>query len=359
MSMAVINESVQIGLKVLVTIFPPVCIELGIIVYGKFESHFKDFTAKHVNKRYTNYKISYMFIMFTVDFFLYLFLGYYLQNIISHEFGISKPFYFLCTKTYWYGKEKRKKNTVIRQNLSANRETANNINNNNNSSSDSNSIDNQNDLQLQENDDPNFQSEELYQDRTGKKDSMKIRKLVKRFDDGKVAVNGVSLNLYRDEIFALLGHNGAGKSTMISMLCGLYDSTAGSAFYDGVDILEGSQMEIFRTKLGICPQHDVLFDDLTIEEHLSMFSTFKGVASNDIQEEVDKILKDFQLEDMKNIVAKNSDSCIDINDILYHVSNQHKIISSLENTKFVLSLFGKCFEKNGTKIYISKKKNQQ
>ena len=47
--------------------------------------------------------------MFTVDFFLYLFLGYYLQNIVSHEFGISKPFYFLCTKTYWSNKEKIKK----------------------------------------------------------------------------------------------------------------------------------------------------------------------------------------------------------------------------------------------------------
>ena len=305
MSMAVINESVQIGLKVLVTIFPPVCIELGIIVYGKFESHFKDFTAKHVNKRYTNYKISYMFIMLTVDFFLYLFLGYYLQNIISHEFGISKPFYFLCTKTYWCGKDKKKKTKAIQQNLSTNEGAANNINNNSNSQNESNSIDNQNDLGINQNDDPNFQSEELYKNRTGKKDSMKIRKLVKEFDDGKVAVNGVSLNLYRDEIFALLGHNGAGKSTMISMLCGLYDSTAGSAFYDGVDILEGSQMEIFRTKLGICPQHDVLFDDLTIEEHLSMFSTFKGVASNDVEEEVNKILKDFQLEDMKNIVAKN------------------------------------------------------
>ena len=61
----------------------------------------------------------------------------------------------------------------------------------------------------------------------------------------------------------------------------------------------------------------------------------------------------------KNAIAKNSDNYIDINDILYHVSNQHKIIGSLENNKFVLSLFGKCFEKNGTKIYVSNKQNQQ
>ena len=311
MSMAVINESVAIGLKVLVTIFPPVAIELGIIVYGKFESRFKNFTSKHFNKRYTNYKISYMMIMFIVDFFLYLFLGYYLQNIVSHEFGISKPFYFLCTRSYWCGNKKKKKTQVLNQNLltpnkETNQATENQKTRNGSisSSNESNSVD-KNDLDINNNNDPNFQSEELYKDRTGKKDSMKIRKLVKQFDDGKVAVNGVSLNLYRDEIFALLGHNGAGKSTMISMLCGLYDSTSGSAFYDGVDILDGNQMEIFRTKLGICPQHDVLFDDLTIAEHLSMFSTFKGVSSQDVDEEINKTLKDFQLEDMKNVVAKN------------------------------------------------------
>ena len=61
----------------------------------------------------------------------------------------------------------------------------------------------------------------------------------------------------------------------------------------------------------------------------------------------------------KNEIAKNSDNYIDINDILYHVSNQHKIIGSLENNKFVLSLLGKCFEKNGTKIYVSNKENLQ
>ena len=61
----------KLDLKSFCTIFPPVSIELGIIVFGKFESHFKDFTTRHINKRYTNYKISYMCIMFTIDFYIY------------------------------------------------------------------------------------------------------------------------------------------------------------------------------------------------------------------------------------------------------------------------------------------------
>ena len=134
---------------------------------------------------------------------------------------------------------------------------------------------------------------------------MKIRDIVKTFDDKKTAVDKVSINLYKDEIFALLGHNGAGKSTLISMLSGLYEATAGEAYYNGVNILDDTQMDIFRTKLGICPQHDVLFDDLTIREHLSMFCYFKGVDSDKIEDEINKTLKDFRIEDIQDIITRN------------------------------------------------------
>ena len=113
----------------------------------------------------------------------------------------------------------------------------------------------------------------------------------------------MSFNLYKDEIFALLGHNGAGKTTTISMLTGLYTATSGRAEYDNMNILSNTNMDIFRTKLGICPQHDVLFDDLSVEEHLSMFCVFKGVPSSQIQNEISNSLRDFDLEDKRSIRA--------------------------------------------------------
>ena len=64
-------------------------------------------------------------------------------------------------------------------------------------------------------------------------------------------------------------------------------------------------MELFREKLGICPQHDILFEDLTIREHLEMFSIFKGVDSKEVDKEVDKTLHDFQLTDIQYMLAKN------------------------------------------------------
>ena len=51
--------------------------------------------------------------------------------------------------------------------------------------------------------------------------------------------------------------------------------------YDSMNNLTNENMDIFRKKLGICPQHDVHFEDLTVEEHLKMFSVFKGVDSKE------------------------------------------------------------------------------
>ena len=80
--------------------------------------------------------------------------------------------------------------------------------------------------------------------------------------------------MYSDQIFCLLGHNGAGKTTIISMLTGILESTEGSVSLFGIDMFE--KMEEARKTMGVCPQHDVLFDLLTPEEHLDIFYEFKG-----------------------------------------------------------------------------------
>ena len=151
----------------------------------------------------------------------------------------------------------------------------------------------------------NFQSEEIYKDMTNPKDCFKIRNLFKQFGDGKIAVDHVNLNFYKNEIFALLGHNGAGKTTMISMLTGLYEATGGEAIYDGLNILSPENIDSFREKVGICPQHDILFMHLNIREHLRMFAIFKGVPSESVEFEVNKSITDFQFEDVQFTIVKN------------------------------------------------------
>ena len=102
-----------------------------------------------------------------------------------------------------------------------------------------------------------------------------------------------------------MGHNGAGKSTLINILTGLYPTTSGSAIYNNENIITSEGLDSFRKYLGICPQHDVLFDDLTVEEHLEMFCVFKSVPKEKIENEINKIIEDFDLVNKRETKARN------------------------------------------------------
>ena len=79
-----------------------------------------------------------------------------------------------------------------------------------------------------------------------------------------------------------MGHNGAGKTTTLSMLTGLLEPTQGHAEVLGMDIFR--EMSDVRKILGVCPQHDVLFEFLTPEDHLRLFCSFKGTAPEKIED---------------------------------------------------------------------------
>ena len=116
-------------------------------------------------------------------------------------------------------------------------------------------------------------------------------------------MNGINLKIYSDKIFVLLGHNGAGKSTTISILTGLFGASEGVAEVFGFDLF--NDLDNVRRFLGICPQHDVLFELLTPEEHLSIFYDFKGANpdQNVKQAEINKLLKDVGVDDKRNSMA--------------------------------------------------------
>ena len=150
-----------------------------------------------------------------------------------------------------------------------------------------------------------FQNEDIYRDKSRKNDVFLLRNITKVYSDGKMAVNDVSFNLFRNEIFALLGRNGAGKTSLINVLIGMFETTSGSALYKEKNILEEKNMEEFRNKLGICPQHDILFPKLTVREHLEMFCYFKSFPVDKIKEEVDNTLQDFRIHDIENVLEEN------------------------------------------------------
>lgn len=91
------------------------------------------------------------------------------------------------------------------------------------------------------------------------------------------AVDGVDLEVRSGELFGLIGHNGAGKSTMFKMMLGLIPLTAGEIRIDGAPV-PGSDFRAVRRKVGYLPENVVLYDNLTGAETLDFFARLKGVS---------------------------------------------------------------------------------
>ena len=101
-----------------------------------------------------------------------------------------------------------------------------------------------------------------------------LKDLERRFGDF-VAVDRISLDVRRGEIFGFLGPNGAGKSTTIRMLCGLLEPSGGSGSVAGLDIR--TQREEIKRSIGYMSQRFSLYDDLRVEENIDFFSGIYGI----------------------------------------------------------------------------------
>ena len=110
-----------------------------------------------------------------------------------------------------------------------------------------------------------------------------VDRLVKQFGPDKIAVNEVSFDLYENQITSLLGPNGSGKTTIFNCLIGIYKQTSGTitmANEDGIEYDTRHNIDILRKSIGYCPQHDILFDLLTIEEQLQFYASARGFGRN-------------------------------------------------------------------------------
>lgn len=114
-------------------------------------------------------------------------------------------------------------------------------------------------------------------------------------DKEVTALKELSMQMESNCITCLLGHNGAGKSTLIHTMTGLHNPTHGEAFVQGLSIR--SQMSLIQKVMGICPQHDKLWGELTAEQHLWLFARFKGMPRHVLPDYVQASLAQFGLGD--------------------------------------------------------------
>lgn len=130
--------------------------------------------------------------------------------------------------------------------------------------------------------------------------AIEVHDLVRRFGNF-VAVDRVSFQVARGEIFGLLGPNGAGKSTTFRMLCGLLRPSAGAARVAGQDLLRASA--VARSRLGYMAQRFSLYAELSVLENLRFFARVYGLDRKAQRVAIDQALDWFELRDMEHSVA--------------------------------------------------------
>lgn len=183
---------------------------------------------------------------------LYMALTLYIEQINPGEFGVALPLSFPFKKEYWFPPPPKTEFTKSKgQNVNC------------------------------------FES--LPYDANVSVQMMGLRKVFTTIDGDKVAVDDLHLDICKGHITAFLGHNGAGKTTTMNMLTGMFQPTSGTAFVNGYDIR--TNMNEARSSIGICPQFDILFPNLTIEEHLYFFAAMKGVPKEKLKAEVDEMVE--------------------------------------------------------------------
>jgi len=115
------------------------------------------------------------------------------------------------------------------------------------------------------------------------------------FEGKGTALKELTLAMDPMQCTCVLGQNGAGKSTLCNILTGLLTATHGEAFVHGHDLQV--EMSDVRRLMGICPQDNLLYEELSGLEHLVMYNRFRGVPYGLIQEECDRLLKAVRLQD--------------------------------------------------------------
>uniref|UniRef100_A0A5F8GTK8 ABC transporter domain-containing protein n=1 Tax=Monodelphis domestica TaxID=13616 RepID=A0A5F8GTK8_MONDO len=206
--------------------------------------------------------------MLLFDSFVYALVTWYTEAVFPGDYGISHPWNFFLMPSYWFGTLNSK--IVV-------------------------------DEESQEVEDNDY----IEADPVGLTPGIQIKHLNKVFTKGhitKMAVNDLTLNFYENQITVLLGQNGAGKTTTMSILTGMLCATSGKAYIYGHEI--SKEFDQIRKSLSFCPQHDILFDYMTVYDHLYFFAQIKGMSRETCHQKITNILKMVKLEEKQNEFSK-------------------------------------------------------
>mmetsp|Transcript_43917 Transcript_43917/g.64517 ORF Transcript_43917/g.64517 Transcript_43917/m.64517 type:complete len:2436 (+) Transcript_43917:98-7405(+) len=269
--------------KKIASLLPCTAFAFGADIIADYE--YAKIGVHSYNSEEGDYSFNTCLAMMLFDTFLYMVLAWYFDAVVPRQFGVAKKWYYLCLPSYWRScfswcwcgrqskRERKTRNTNI--NITHTR------------------------LNVEQGKKSRRDAFECVSSTLAPR--VEINDLVKCYNkiNGN-AVDHLNLNLYENEITCLLGHNGAGKTTTISILTGLTSATSGECtIYDHPISTELAEA---RSSMGICPQHNVLFGELTVAEHLRLFERIKGVSPT--KESISKHAKDVGLGDKLNTLSR-------------------------------------------------------
>ncbi|XP_054429074.1 ATP-binding cassette sub-family A member 6-like [Pteronotus mesoamericanus] len=140
------------------------------------------------------------------------------------------------------------------------------------------------------------------------KEAIRIINVKKEYKEksGKVeALKGLVFDIYEGQITAIVGHSGAGKSSLLNILNGLSVPTEGSVTIYNKNLSEMQDLEEIRKITGVCPQFNIHFDILTVKENLRLFAKIKGIHPQEVDQEVQRILLELDIQNIQDHLAKH------------------------------------------------------
>jgi len=209
------------------------------------------------------------------DWLFYGLLAVYLDNVLPNAFGRRLPAWYLLLPSYW----------GLGQTPPS--DTASDV------SDEGHAYD----------DDVLREQERVLGGADAASDAIRVVNLCKRFGNPKrgwsfTAVHKINFGVKHDQLFCLLGHNGAGKTTTFNMLSGMFPPTKGDAFVFGKSVRH--ELRQVQGMMGICPQHDVLWSELSASEHLRLFAGLSLVASSAIADRIAYFLEAVDLVEWRD-----------------------------------------------------------
>uniref|UniRef100_A0A669QZW6 P-type phospholipid transporter n=1 Tax=Phasianus colchicus TaxID=9054 RepID=A0A669QZW6_PHACC len=261
------QDRMTVNLKILASLLSQVAFGFGTEYLSRYEEQGLGLQWGNIRTsplEGDEYSFLFSIKMMLFDAFLYGILSWYLDHVFPGDYGLPQPWYFPLQESYWLGS----KNPKAEKTATADVNT--------------------------------FCEPEP----TGLIPGVCIQNLVKIFaNKPKPAVDRMNITFYEGQITAFLGHNGAGKTTTMSILTGLFPPTSGTVLIGGLDIQ--THMDSIRQRLGMCPQYNILFNHLTVAEHILFYSQLKGRSRDEAEQELEMMLEDMGLTHKRNEEAQN------------------------------------------------------